>query len=1205
MKYIEALCILVALGSALARPQSEGRASRLEDDWRPMSNLRYVRPVYRPDPPLSRESKNQHIQNVTDGGNGQTSTGASVESARHVPTTATPIGESLKMVTKQLLQSPTATDMVVADVRTPPKIKNQQLKHEADLVSGKGEAVPVPFDEIHAYEIITSTQKATDSPKSSSMTPPTTQAGISTWVLLSGSASTSPTPVRKAPPKPTASIQAVSNPLGKKKTKPTTTESAATTAASEAAKSSSESKLKPTTDHAKQTVNSTKKFQTNSSKEETVKTPITINLQDSRFRNKTPITMGRVPTTSITKNKTEFVSTSSKKKVNATTPTPIAPPEVKNGSYAQNETSQNRKKPVASLPASLDTPTTITIIPTVINSMKRVPVYHHDIPVVPTTSVIIETESADYDPDEITTEDLITTTKRPRRPANKKKRKPGNKTKKRPAVQNAESEPIKEDVLESKVTIEGNATKSAVATHGSSPGSRPLSTRIYNYLAREVMPSVGVGIVGLVLTAGLAGLFLYPFGGGVVARRNAYEPAKNPLSSPDSHMYYYNEYSPKNEPDNGQAEETVFGQVLSGMSQSESQYSDSISKNSANTYNHDVNSNSNVNSGNKYRYDPGPSGAAAAIVYPTKDSKYTSSSSSDLSSIDRNRDSSGAYSTLTDIDSAHNDRNYPSLTTDNPDLSQFSGSQYSNLVGSSSATQFTSSGSSGSSGVYVGSIINPDTNFTYSEMVGSSSMKASDSNQHYPSMVSSPTVLTASDSTNTVPQYSSLIASPTTSNTENEGAQYLSRFGSSSSSSNSRPQYSSLISSSASPQYSSVVDSSSSSHYSPSMKDSSSSSHYSPSMKDSSSGSHYSPSIKDSDSSHFSPHISDSSSSKYSQLTGMSMESSNGKYSGLSPTHSSKYQASTYTAYSNPSDIGTQGGMYSVGSSSSSERENHRPAVQSTRYSEWESSSEQKDASSREEDKSDKSQPQFTAVHSSQFSAPSRTETAYPSGIDMISITGPNYSVGSGSESRRSSISNIGVEHGPRNMKIRRRRQIPSHNEIDADLPKDEPEFTSTTTKYIENNQESTTQSETITNSPTTTVETETTTIVSDKNETLNETVVESEKNVQNIDDDDTELTTSKPQEDGSFLSVVRRIAQFKFKLGLNLLRSTSMAVSRYFQSVQRRMEKVIRRLEKRAKEAEQQRKSKNEKSVERRTKREAKSHKKSKKSYKKKNVTT
>ncbi|XP_039293925.1 mucin-5AC-like [Nilaparvata lugens] len=1186
MKYIEALYILVALGSALARPQSEGRASRLEDDWRPMSNYHYVRPVYRPDPPLSRESKNQQIHNDTGSSNGTAQGAPNAESARHVPTTATPIGESLKMVTKQLLQSPTATDMVVTDVRTPPKIKTQQLKLEAELVSGKGEAVPVPLDEIHAYEIITNSPKSTESPKSSSMTPPTTQAGISTWVLLSGSASTTPTTVRKAPPKPTASIQAVSNPLGKKKTKPTT-ESSATTVVSDSAKSSSDSKLKPTNEHLKQTLNSTKKFQSNSSKEETVKTPITINLQDSRFRNKTPVTMGRVPTTSITKNKTEYVS--SKKKVNATTPTPTATLEVKNDSSSHNETIQNRKKPVASLPASLDTPTTITIIPTAISSMKRVPVYHHDIPVVPTTSVIIETESADYDPDEITTEDLITTTKRPRRPANKKKRKPGNKTKKRPAIQNAETEPLKEDVLESKVTIDANATKSAIATHGSSP-ARPLSTRIYNYLAREVMPSVGVGIVGLVLTAGLAGLFLYPFGGGVVARRNAYEPAKNPLASPDSHMYYYNEYSPKNEPDNGQAEETVFGQVLSGMSQSESQYSDSISKNSANTYNHNMNANSNVSPGSKYRYDPGPSSAGApTIVYPTKDSKYTSTGSADISSIDRNRDSSGAYSTLTDIDSAHNDRNYPSLTTDNPDLSQFSGSQYSNLVGSSSATQFTSSGSSGSSGIYVGSIMNPDTNFTYSEMVGSSSMKASDTNQHYSSMVSSPTVLTASDSSNTIPQYSSLIASPTTSNTENDGAQYLSRFASSSSSSNSRPQYSSLISSSASPQYSSVVDSSGNGHYSPS-------------MKDSSSGSHYSTNMKDSSSSHFSPQISDSSNSKYSQLTGISIETSNGKYSSShSPTHSSKYQASEYTAYSNPSDIGTPGGMYTVGSSSSSsERENHRPP--SVRYSDWEGSSEQKDVPSKEEDKSDKSQPQFAAVHSSQFSAPSRTETAYPSGIDMISITGPNYSVGSSSESRRS---NIGVEHGPRNMKIRRRRQIPSHNEIDGDLPKDEPEFISTTTKYMENNQESTTQSGASTNSPTTT-ETDTTTFVSaDRNETLNETVVESEKNVQNIDDDDSELTTSKPQEDGSFLSVIRRIAQFKFKLGLTLLRSTSMAVSRYFQSVQRRMEKVIRRLEKRAKEAEQQRKSKNEKSIERRTKREAKSHRKSKKTYKKKNIKT
>lgn len=83
---------------------------------------------------------------------------------------------------------------------------------------------------------------------------------------------------------------------------------------------------------------------------------------------------------------------------------------------------------------------------------------------------------------------------------------------------------------------------------------KPLSTQIYNYLAREVMPSVGVGLLGLVVTAGLAGLFMYPFGGGIARRTYEVDPH-------EAAVHYANP-----EDKHGHREEEVFGQVLAGMS---------------------------------------------------------------------------------------------------------------------------------------------------------------------------------------------------------------------------------------------------------------------------------------------------------------------------------------------------------------------------------------------------------------------------------------------------------------------------------------------------------------------------------------------------------------------------------------------------------------------------------------------------------------
>ncbi|KAL3267257.1 hypothetical protein HHI36_011390 [Cryptolaemus montrouzieri] len=81
---------------------------------------------------------------------------------------------------------------------------------------------------------------------------------------------------------------------------------------------------------------------------------------------------------------------------------------------------------------------------------------------------------------------------------------------------------------------------------------KPLGTQLYNYLSREMMPTIGVGLVGLMVTAGLASYFLYPFG----AARRIYEVDRK---DKEGSYYYNNPYS------GGTPEEEVLGKVIAGM----------------------------------------------------------------------------------------------------------------------------------------------------------------------------------------------------------------------------------------------------------------------------------------------------------------------------------------------------------------------------------------------------------------------------------------------------------------------------------------------------------------------------------------------------------------------------------------------------------------------------------------------------------------
>lgn len=102
--------------------------------------------------------------------------------------------------------------------------------------------------------------------------------------------------------------------------------------------------------------------------------------------------------------------------------------------------------------------------------------------------------------------------------------------------------------------IKKKSDKKTSTKVGSKNPEKPITTQIYNYLAREVMPTVGVGLVGLVVTAGLATYFL---GGPLTALRRSYD-----ISNRRDDVAYdrSDDFG-----GNTQAEEEMFGKVIAGM----------------------------------------------------------------------------------------------------------------------------------------------------------------------------------------------------------------------------------------------------------------------------------------------------------------------------------------------------------------------------------------------------------------------------------------------------------------------------------------------------------------------------------------------------------------------------------------------------------------------------------------------------------------
>ncbi|KYM92782.1 hypothetical protein ALC53_00719, partial [Atta colombica] len=112
-------------------------------------------------------------------------------------------------------------------------------------------------------------------------------------------------------------------------------------------------------------------------------------------------------------------------------------------------------------------------------------------------------------------------------------------------------------VQESKIAPETKVGANMTKTKKKQP-QKAISTQIYNFLSREVMPSFGVmSLVGLGL--GLASYFLYPFGGTITRRNYDVEP---------NYKYNMDEYGGNY----GQSEEEMLSKVFQGMTNYENKY---------------------------------------------------------------------------------------------------------------------------------------------------------------------------------------------------------------------------------------------------------------------------------------------------------------------------------------------------------------------------------------------------------------------------------------------------------------------------------------------------------------------------------------------------------------------------------------------------------------------------------------------------------
>ena len=166
------------------------------------------------------------------------------------------------------------------------------------------------------------------------------------------------------------------------------------------------------------------------------------------------------------------------------------------------------------------------------------------------------------------------------------------------------------------------------------PPTPAVGSQIYNFLSREIVPTVGLGLIGVALTAGLASFLGYnPFVSSTVPLRRTYETSHG--YSPSNYYSYSGDYN-----DGGQSEESLLREVLSGMPEEsrygithgDSTYSDSYNRKNAGYETIKTPNYSEQSGGSSYNSDKGtgnydanyPQEYSYSSNYDTTDTKYNS-----------------------------------------------------------------------------------------------------------------------------------------------------------------------------------------------------------------------------------------------------------------------------------------------------------------------------------------------------------------------------------------------------------------------------------------------------------------------------------------------------------------------------------------------------------------------------------------------------
>ncbi|CAK1543261.1 unnamed protein product [Leptosia nina] len=416
-------------------------------------------------------------------------------SSREVKNKTPVIKESIKIVADQLLEKPLNESVtpLVSDTRIPPKLKNQLVQNQKirTRLEDAGELI----EDSHIGVAVPVTMEELELENSlnqpSSSQSSTSKEGISTWILLNNPVSKENTTLSTEPTK--VEDNKKSKPIKNKTKRP---------------------QSKPSLPK-RPVIGSTNKsdlIASGSAINENVYNKIKDTVLSNVQKNKNIPSRTTIPSTT-TAASTTIISV----KKETATKEEISIPVVKVTSKPSKKKDKNKQK------------TTTTLAPIT-----------HESAMMPMEAKEQEIEL------EVSTP--ATTTKKPKRSSTKKK----SKTKKR---KSSKPKPIQTSVSTELKTANKTKTKTTKTSKKPTAVTGPFTSQIYNYFSREVMPSVGVGVIGLAGLVGIASYFLYPFATPV---RRTFEVDKKD----DIYRNNAEEYASEG---NGQPEEEMLGTVLAGM----------------------------------------------------------------------------------------------------------------------------------------------------------------------------------------------------------------------------------------------------------------------------------------------------------------------------------------------------------------------------------------------------------------------------------------------------------------------------------------------------------------------------------------------------------------------------------------------------------------------------------------------------------------